>query len=309
MRPADQPAQLGHVADGGERVDPAGEAELGGVHVADPGQAGLVEQGFVDGAIRIGAAGASAPRARPSRARAGRDRDDRPRRPRGGGGAARRSRARSRPPAGRRWTARRGPRARAGATSARAGRCARTLPSSGGCAASRPRAPRSGSAGACPARGSGAPCRRRGRRWPAGAPGSRCEVRICPASARSRDRAARQTVSPSGTEPQPLRGGDEAGVLQGLAQRCGARAEQLCPVGLLDRQPAERAAADGGRQRLDRRAQQLGVVGPGEQGAPAALDVEGELAVDEDDQGAGLASRPVALRSSSSPVGQGRAAP
>ena len=39
---------------GVQRVDAAGEAELGGVHVADPGQAGLVEQRLVDGAVRVG---------------------------------------------------------------------------------------------------------------------------------------------------------------------------------------------------------------------------------------------------------------
>ena len=41
-------------------------------------------------------------------------------------------------------------------------------------------------------------------------------------------------------------------------------------------------------------AEPVGVVGPGEQGPAAALDVEGQLAVDQDHQGAGLAARAVA---------------
>ena len=37
----------------------------------------------------------------------------------------------------------------------------------------------------------------------------------------------------------------------------------------------------------------MGVVGPGEQGAPAAFDVDHEVAVDEDDEGSCLATGPV----------------
>ena len=69
-----------------------------------------------------------------------------------------------------------------------------------------------------------------------------------PDSARSRRCAVRWTVSPSGTgrpQPQALRGGDESGRLQRLAQGRRTGAEQLLAVGLLDREPAERAAADG----------------------------------------------------------------
>ena len=49
-------------------------------------------------------------------------------------------------------------------------------------------------------------------------------------------------------------------------------------------------SADGGRD------QPVGVVAPGQQGASAALDVQGEVAVHEHDQGAGLASRAVPVR-------------
>ena len=73
------------------------------------------------------------------------------------------------------------------------------------------------------------------------------------AQRRSSRRAARQTVSPSGTgrpQPQPPRRRDEAGGVERLAQRRRAAAEELLAVGLLDRQPAQRAAAAGLGERL-----------------------------------------------------------
>ena len=75
---------------------------------------------------------------------------------------------------------------------------------------------------------------------------------------------------------------------------CPAACRGRRPVGPLDREPAELSVAHGQRQCVDRGLQQAGVVGEGQQGAAAALDVQGELAVDEHDQGAGLAARPVA---------------
>ena len=84
---------------------------------------------------------------------------------------------------------------------------------------------------------------------------------------------------------------------QGRAQRGGAGAEQLLAVGLLDGQPA-RARRGGPRRPARGRRARAGitcqVVGPGEQGLAAALDVEGERAVDEHHHGAGLAAGPVA---------------
>src|SRR6476620_4940384 len=82
-------------------------------------------------------------------------------------------------------------------------------------------------------------------------------VSTSPVRVSSSRRAVRQTVSPSGTEPQPAWGRDEAGLEQRLAQRV-ASSEDVLAVGALDRQPAERTAAHrggellrGGGERLD----------------------------------------------------------
>ncbi len=67
-------------------------------------------------------------------------------------------------------------------------------------------------------------------------------------------------------------------------------------VGLLHREASEHAAAYGGGERRGRGSQHVGLVGPGEQRAAAALDVEHERAVDEHHQRARLAAGPVPAR-------------
>ena len=98
----------------------------------------------------------------------------------------------------------------------------------------------------------------------------------------------------------------EAGRGQRLTDRM-VGAEHGLAVGLLDGDPPERPpthrVGDGGCRPGER----VRVVRPGEQGPPAALDIEDEVAVDENDDSTGLATRLVAafgLR-----AGQGRAAP
>src|SRR5512134_3864374 len=117
------------------------------------------------------------------------------------------------------------------------------------------------------------------------------ETSTDPESAWSRCRAVRQTVSPSGTEPEPPRCRDETGCLEGVPQAAGplAEAEDVLPVGAFHGQPAERALSHGASERLGRRGQHVGVVAEGQQGAAATFDVHGQLAVDEDHEGPGLA--------------------
>ena len=143
----------------------------------------------------------TASRGVPVRARAGRGRDGRPPSPRRHGPAARPRRGRSRPRSTAASAAPRGPRAGAAATATRAGRGA-TTPSilrwvcsvwSSPIRVSRclPRAMVSWTI------------------WPVrstvASSGTRksTPVRVVPLSAWSSDRAVRQTVSPSGTDPQP----------------------------------------------------------------------------------------------------------
>src|SRR5688572_5358917 len=89
------------------------------------------------------------------------------------------------------------------------------------------------------------------------------------------------------TQPQPARRGPEAGRLERDAER--GRHDHLA-VGSLDCELAEAAVAHGEGQCVDRRLQRVEVLAPGEQRLAAALDVEHEGAVDEDDERAGLAT-------------------
>ena len=109
----------------------------------------------------------------------------------------------------------------------------------------------------------------------------------------------------------------------GLGQRIDegmARAEQRAAVGLLDGEPAERALTHGQGEGVGGGLEARRVVGPRQQGLAASLDVEDEVAVDEDDERPGLAARLVPLAAgaarsvSSAPSatgrsGQGSAAP
>ena len=73
-------------------------------------------------------------------------------------------------------------------------------------------------------------------------------VRAAGRSARPRRPRARQAAR--GAQPQPARRGDEPGGVEGRAQRGGAGAEELLAVGLLDGDPAQRAAAGGVGERV-----------------------------------------------------------
>ncbi len=53
LGPSHQPGEVGHGPDRGRGVHPGGEAELGGVHVADAGQVGLVEERLADGRLGL----------------------------------------------------------------------------------------------------------------------------------------------------------------------------------------------------------------------------------------------------------------
>ena len=159
---------------------------------------------------------------------------------------------------------------------------------------------------------------------------------------------ARQTTSPSGTRATraPLRRTPQARagtadgvacapveprtVTPGSAALAGWRGTRPPPaprpvdgraastslaVGAFDGEPAERALPDGQGQRVGRGLQQLGLVGPGQQGPAAALDVQRQFAVDEHHQRAGLAAglvpgrAPASARRATGPAGQARAAP
>src|SRR5688500_10763526 len=88
-----------------------------------------------------------------------------------------------------------------------------------------------------------------------------------PDRAWSRCRAVRQTVSPSGAEPQPSWGGDETGRLERAPQRAGPvpDAEDVLAVGPFDGQPAQCSLAYGGGQCLDRGSDLAEVLGEGQQ--------------------------------------------
>lgn len=67
-------------------------------------------------------------------------------------------------------------------------------------------------------------------------------------------------------------------------------------VGALDREPSERAAANGPGQRSRGRSEHIRVVGPGQQRLAAAFHVQHERTAGQDDQRARLAPRTVADR-------------
>src|SRR5687767_15273992 len=91
----------------------------------------------------------------------------------------------------------------------------------------------------------------------------------CPVNARSRAAAARWTVAPSGTDPQPLGSGDEAGRREGRAQLRLAAAEQCGTVRPLHGEPPESATPGGLGERGGGRGEPVLVVAPGEEGAAA----------------------------------------
>ena len=144
--------------------------------------------------------------------------------------------------------------------------------------------------------------------------GTRKSVRVstCPASARSSSRAARQTVSPSGTRAAAPSGSRRSRPPGAPRAAGSAPAPSSCSPSAFSTVSRPRRAAPGGLgERRGGRREQVGVVGPGEQGAAAALDVQGQRAVDQHDQRAGLAARAVAaaLGRRRRPPGPATAAP
>src|SRR5262245_55175945 len=123
--------------------------------------------------------------------------------------------------------------------------------------------------------------------------GIRKSVRVStwPASARRIRVAARKTVSPSGTNAHAPRRRMEARLREGPGYR---RVEHGLAVGALDLEPPELPLARDRRQRFRRRLDELLVVAVREQRPSAALDVEDEAAVHQDDRGAHLAPGTVA---------------
>ena len=95
----------------------------------------------------------------------------------------------------------------------------------------------------------------------------------------------------SAAQAEPLGGRPEARFLERLGQRRIVYAAAVRP---LHGQPAQRPGADGGRQRRGGGSELVWVIGPGQQRSPAALHVQHELAVGQDDERARLPARPVA---------------
>ena len=208
-------------------------------------------------AVGLARAAGARPRPRPSRGRAGRGRGGRRRPPRGRGAAARRCRARTRrrPAVGRRSTTRAWWRRSAPALAGRVDPPGALHLEVGvqGPAARRAVDPgeqvlaagdRLDDAG-----------RRTGRRWRAGAPGSRCAVSTLagerpvepPGGADGRRR-------PQARQPQPPRGRDEAGRAERLAQRRRRRSRAAARRRPSRRSAGRAAAADGRRERVGGRA-------------------------------------------------------
>ena len=126
-----------------------------------------------------------------------------------------------------------------------------------------------------------------------------------------RPRSLRPSSS-SLAQPQPARCGVETGGLERLAQGAAFAAEDTDAVGPFDGEPAEMTVAHREGQRVDRELERPGIVGEGQQGAPAALDVDGQVAVDEHHQSPALRPGrcPGLLPAGSSPRdGQASAAP
>ena len=95
----------------------------------------------------------------------------------------------------------------------------------------------------------------------------------------------------SGPQPESPGRRPEPGLLEGLRQRRVTAGP--FPVGAFHGQPPERAVPDGAGQRNRAEGQPPGIVGPGQQGTAAALDVQDQRSVHEHDQRAGLAAGPV----------------
>src|SRR5262245_38417985 len=123
--------------------------------------------------------------------------------------------------------------------------------------------------------------------------GTRKSVRVStwPASARRSRVAARKTVSPSGTNAHAPRRRVEARLREGPRDR---RVEHGLPVGALYLEPPELSLARDRGQRFGRGFDELLVVAVREQRPPAALDVEDEATVHQDDRGTHLAPGTVA---------------
>ncbi len=120
------------------------------------------------------------------------------------------------------------------------------------------------------------------------------------------DHGDRRRVLP-GPQPEPAGGGPEPGRLERLRQRRVAAGP--LPVGAFHGQPPERAAADGRGQRVCAGRQPLGIVGPGQQGPAAALDVKHQRSVHEYDKRTRLAARPVRGDRLAGAVGPGQRRP
>src|SRR5262249_18852568 len=123
--------------------------------------------------------------------------------------------------------------------------------------------------------------------------GIRKSVRVStwPTSARRSRSAARNTVSPSGTNAHAPRRRVEARLRESPRHR---RVAHGLAVGALHLDPPELPRARDRGQRFRRRLDELLVIAVREQRPAAALDVEDEAAVDEDDRGTHLAPGTVA---------------
>ena len=295
LGPADQPRRSGTSPTGVRGWTPLSEAELGGVHVADAGQAASGRAAPRRAGGRGRRAAGAAPRPRPSPGRAGRGRGGRRRRPRGARRAARRCRARSRPPPGRSvlehhprlvWPG--------AATAGRGVRPARALHLEVGVQGPRLRRRASIRVSRClprvtvsttvaPDRSAVASCGTRksvrGQHLPGQRPVEQPGGAVDGVTLRHASRR-----SPAGwRRSRPRRAPRAAGWAR---SRAAASPSAFSTVS----RPSEPRRARLG-QRCGGRREQVGVVGPGEQGAAAALDVEGQRAVDQHHQRARLAAR------------------
>ena len=306
--------QVGHRRRPGSRgCTPRDEAELGGVHVADAGQPGLVEQRLAD---RRGRARSRSRRSASSSSQSGPSRSG----PRWPTTSSSRSRGEQLDDAEREADRRRRRRSRARPGPGVAGRGHRSpgLVDPPGAlhlevGVQRPAAVAAvdpgeqvlaagdglgdGGAGQVgggelrhPEVGARSAPARSARGRAAGPRGRRCRPQARSLSPLGRRRRSRPRRAPraAGSSPPP--------------SSCSPSAFSTVSRPSAPRRAA--SASDCGRRR-----EQVGVVGPGEQGAAAALDVERERAVDQDDQRAGLAPGPVAAARRSSRSGQGSAAP
>ena len=285
------PERVGDQADRRARVVAGEEAQLGAVDRADAGEVALVEQRLAERTVGVGREPADGLLPRPSRGRAGRGRDGRRRRPRARGAPAPRPRAGSRPRPGRRRRARPGPGGRAcssarpvedppGALHLQVGVQGPARPSGVGVdAGEQVLAAGDGLDDGAAGQVDGGDA----RHPEVGAASARGPTAPVQQPGRPPDRVALGHVSRPRLAAQPARGGDEPGRVQRRPQRASRRSRAAAR-----RRPARRSsgpARRAGRRRPALAAgsscRALGVVGPGEQRAAAALDVERQRAVDE----------------------------